>query len=105
MVLIEGIERMVEEELIRARREHQANFNSSNEALGVLLEEIEEAEYEWKDIKKAFDDFKLGVYGDDDEYQYKYASELYSSAVRCCAELIQVSAMAKKAMARTRREK
>ena len=103
--LIKSLERLVEDELVRARREHDASFNSSNEALGVLLEEIDEVAVEVDDLAESFDAFKKSVYADDDERQVLTAGRIYSSAIRGCAELIQVSAMAKKAIARAKKEK
>lgn len=97
--LIGKIAPLVDEEHRRANKEHDNCFNSPNEALGVILEEIEEASDEAVDVAKAFDKFKQAVYADDIEWQSDSASDVYSAAVRAAAEFIQVAAMAKKAIA------
>lgn len=97
--LIRGVEKLAQEEHKRANKEHDEYFNSPNEALGVILEEIEEASDEAVDAGKAFDKFKQAVYADDTEWQKNSASYIYSASIRCAAEFIQVAAMAKKAIA------
>lgn len=97
--LIRSVEELAQEEHTRANKEHDEYFNSGNEALGVILEEIEEASDEAVDAAKAFDKFKQAVYADDIEWQSDSASDVYSAAVRAAAEFIQVAAMAKKAIA------
>lgn len=90
---------LVDEEHRRANEEHDSRFNSPNEALGVILEEIEEACYEAVEVGKLFDKYKKAVYSDDTETQDSLAIDMYSASIRAAAEFIQVAAMAQKSIA------
>ena len=96
--LIGEIVPLVDEEHVRANNEHDNYFNSPNEALGVILEEIEEACDEAVEVGKAFDNYKKAVYSDDTEQQDVFAADIYSAAIRAAAEFIQVAAMAQKSI-------
>lgn len=96
--LIGKVVPLVDKEHVRANNEHDNYFNSPNEALGVILEEIEEACDEAVEVGKAFDNYKKAVYSDDTERQDAFAADIYSAAIRAAAEFIQVAAMAQKSI-------
>lgn len=96
--LIKKIIPLVDEEHRRANEEHDSRFNSPNEALGVILEEIEEACDEAVKVGKLFDEYKKAVYSDDTEEQDSLAVDIYSASIRAAAEFIQVAAMARKSI-------
>lgn len=97
--LIGKIIPLVDEEHRRANKEHDNRFNSPNEALGVILEEVEEACDESVEVGKLFDKYKKAVYSDDTETQDSLAVDMYSASIRAAAEFIQVAAMAEKSIA------
>lgn len=97
--LIGKIVSLVDEEHVRANKEHDSRFNSPNEALGVILEEIEEACDESVEVGKLFDKYKKAVYSDNTETQDSLAVDMYSASIRAAAEFIQVAAMAQKSIA------
>lgn len=97
--LIRSVEKLAREEHTRANKEHDEYFNSGNEALGVILEEIEEACDEAVEVGKLFDKYKKAVYSDDTETQDSLAVDMYSASIRAAAEFIQVAAMAQKSIA------
>lgn len=100
--LIGKIVPLVDKEHVRANNEHDNYFNSPNEALGVILEEIEEACDEAVEVGKVFDNYKKAVYSDDTEMQDSLAADMYSAAIRAAAEFIQVAAMAQKSTVRNK---
>ena len=100
--LIGKIVTLVDEEHVRANKEHDNCFNSPNEALGVILEEIEEACDEAVEVGKLFDKYKKAVYSDDTETQDSLAVDMYSASIRAAAEFIQVAAMAQKSTVRNK---
>lgn len=100
--LIRTIIPLVDEEHRRANKEHDNCFNSPNEALGVILEEIEEACDEAVEVGKLFDKYKKAVYSDDTETQDSLAVDIYSASIRAAAEFIQVAAMAQKSTVRNK---
>lgn len=100
--LIGKIVPLVDEEHRRANEEHDSRFNSPNEALGVILEEIEEACDEAVEVGNLFDKYKKAVYSDDTETQDSLAVDMYSASIRAAAEFIQVAAMAQKSTVRNK---
>ena len=102
MELIKKIIPLVDEEHRRANEEHDSRFNSPNEALGVILEEVEEACDEAVEVGKLFDKYKKAVYSDDTEAQDSLAVDIYSASIRAAAEFIQVAAMAQKSTVRNK---
>lgn len=100
--LISKIIPLVDEEHRRANEEHDSRFNSPNEALGVILEEIEEACDEAVEVGKLFNKYKKAVYSDDTETQDSLAVDIYSASIRAAAEFIQVAAMAQKSTVRNK---
>jgi hypothetical protein len=93
--LFSKIDDLIQEELVRANEEH-GKFASMHEGISVLLEEIEEAEFVLKSIKKLYAEAWGGVKADDYVGQFGKISALYLKALYLAAESIQVSAMAEK---------
>lgn len=97
--LIGKVVPLVDKEHVRANSEHDNYFNSPNEALGVILEEIEEACDEAVEVGNIFSKYKKAVYSNDTEEQNSLAADMYSASIRAAAEFIQVAAMAQKSIA------
>lgn len=89
------VDELVQDELERANDEF-GNFSSMHEGISVLLEEIEEAEFVLKAIKKLYGSAWEGVKADDYVGQFGNVSKLYLKAMFLAAESIQVAAMAEK---------
>lgn len=89
------VDELVQDELERANDEF-GNFSSMHEGISVLLEEIEEAEFVLKAIKKLYGSTWEGVKADDYVGQFGNVSKLYLKAMFLAAESIQVAAMAEK---------
>lgn len=94
-VLQKSIGILVEEELEAARSQHGAEFNSHHEAYGVTREEIQEAGDELKRIRKLLKDVWGYIKLDLDVGEIEL-TEIEKRAINGAAELVQVSAMARK---------
>ena len=89
------IETLAKEELERANKKFPL-FHSDHECLGVLEEEIIEADYEWRCVNSDFVDFKLNVFHDMEIDKIINIENLKIHAIKACAEMIQVIAMCEK---------
>lgn len=96
--LMQSVNGLVEEERERAAKKHGATLHSSHEALGVLWEEIGEAEEELELIKKLFEVFKTAVRDDAYTHQLQTLDDVYTHAMRGACELIQVANVALKSI-------
>jgi hypothetical protein len=94
--LIKSVEKLAAEELERANKKFPL-FHSTHEGYAVILEEVQETQYElkwvneildgmWEDIKNNFPDNEI----------YPYLEAIKSHAIYLAAEAIQVAAMAQK---------
>jgi hypothetical protein len=95
LALFEKIDKLIQEELEKAKAEH-GEFASSHEGISVLLEEIEEAEFVQKSMKKLYGEAWEGVKADDFNGQLPNISKLYLKSLYLIMESIQVAAMAEK---------
>ena len=89
------IETLAKEELERANEKFPL-FHSDHEGLGVLEEEVVEADYEWRCVNSDFIDFKLNVFHDMEIDKIINIENLKIHAINACAETIQVIAMCDK---------
>jgi hypothetical protein len=90
------IERIAKDELKRANEKFPL-FHSKHEGFAVILEEIWESENEFKYIKHFSKELKWSVFCDYPEHEVKSAvKSLKNTAVKACAELVQVVAMCDK---------
>lgn len=97
--LVEKVKNLVKEEYELASAIHGAKHNSPHEAVAVICEEIEESVVENQNVQKMFSDFWDGVkLNASDEIQKEILGNLRSSAILAACEMIQVAAMAHKAM-------
>ena len=87
------IERLVDIELAEANERYPL-FHSPHEAYAVLLEEVEELEYEANWVKGLLDVMWREVKADEDILQT--ANDIHKRAVMLVQEAIQVAAMCKK---------
>ena len=96
--LIEDVRGLVDQEYSRAAAKFGATNNSDHESYAVLLEELEEAQAEVADVHFQLQHFwELTKANDSDLCKYSRLLELERRALLAACELIQVTAMAKKA--------
>ena len=82
---------LVDKELASAN-ERFPQFHSQHEGWAVILEEVQECEYEFDDIK-----FQLKRLWDHVKHnEHPYPMMVYERAVKLACEAIQVAAMCKK---------
>lgn len=97
--LVEKVTNLVKEEYELASAVHGAKHNSPHEAYGVILEELQEASYEDVNTRRMFQNFwdevKVNAKTED---LITISENMRNSAILCACEMIQVAAMAHKAM-------
>ena len=93
MIERERIEKLVAQELEDANRTYPL-FHSPHEAYAVLLEEVEELEYEANWVKGLLDVMWREVKADEDILQT--ANDIHKRAIMLVQEAIQVAAMCDK---------
>lgn len=93
--LLIGIDKLIEEELVRANSKFPL-FHSEHEGVAVIEEEITEANDDFVMMMERFKGFKSGVYHDETEYSAHNISMVKKSAKHAVAELLQVCAMCDK---------
>ena len=71
-------------------------FRSDHEAVGVLWEEVEEAESEATSVRNMFKEFKDCVFNDWEQDMPSIMDSIGANAIEAACEFIQVAAMAKK---------
>lgn len=97
--LIQGVEALVGEEYGRAAAEHGAAAHSPHEGYALIKEETEEAQEEMEELKQRLDHLWCCVKNDEVQYGPHYLGYIRKAAVLGACELIQVAAMADKALA------
>lgn len=98
--LIADVKELVDEEYLRAATKFGATNNSDHESYAVLLEELEEAQSEVAEVHFQLQHFwQLTKANDDDLSKFSRLLEMERRALLAACELIQVTAMAKKAAA------
>jgi len=95
--LLDEVEQTMKNELGRANKKHPL-FNSLHQAYGVLAEEIDEARESFKYTEEAFDKFFMCMRKDHYRSAREYLEDIRAGAIDCAAEMVQVAAMAKKAI-------
>ena len=96
--LIEDVARLVEEEYGRAGAKFGLTNHSDHESYAVLLEEVEEAEFELKVFREKMDElWRLIKCNDGDWEKHRQLYEMRKRAVLAACEFIQVAAMCQKA--------
>lgn len=96
--LILGVRSMVGDEYGRAAAEHGAAAHSPHEGYALIKEEVEEAEADMEALTQRLDHFWNCVKGDDTRWYPHYLKQIRMTAVLGACELIQVAAMAEKAL-------
>jgi hypothetical protein len=96
--LIAEVTELVEKEYGRAAAKFGCTNNSDHESYAILLEELEEAQCEVSEVHFQLQHFwELTKANDDDLSKYSRLLEMERRAKLAACELIQVTAMAKKA--------
>ena len=95
--LLNEVEQAVENELARANKQHPL-FNSLHEEYGILAEEIAEAKEAFEETERMFDRFFMCMRKDDYSSANDYLTYIKKNAIDCAAEMVQVAAMAQKAI-------
>ena len=96
--LLAEVKELEEKEYGRASAKFGCTNNSDHESYAVLLEEVEEADYEVSQVSVQLNQFwQLTKHNDDDISKYSRLLEMERRALLAACELIQVAAMAKKA--------
>ena len=96
--LAKEVIRLVAEEYRRAAAEHGADAHSPHEGYALIKEEVEEAQVEMETLNQRLDHLWGTVKGDEDQYGPHYLMYIKKAAVLGACELIQVAAMAEKAL-------
>ena len=96
--LVDGVIRLVSEEYRRAAAEHGGAAHSPHEGSALIKEEIEEAQAEMETLNQRLDHLWGTVKNDEDQYGPHYLMYIKKAAVLGACELIQVAAMAEKAL-------
>ena len=96
--LAKEVIRLVAEEHRRAAAEHGAAAHSPHEGYALIKEEVEEAQVEMETLNQRLDHLWGTVKGDEDQYGPHYLMYIKKAAVLGACELIQVAAMAEKAL-------
>lgn len=95
--LLNEVEQAVENELARANKQHPL-FNSLHQSYGILAEEIAEAKEAFEETEIMFDKFFMCMRKDDYSSVNDYLAYIKKNAIDCAAEMVQVAAMAQKAI-------
>jgi len=85
-------------EMLDAQAKHGCYFNSDHEASAVIREEVEEFNFEVKNVKDCFKDYWDAVKSDDADDILTCIKTLESSVKLALCELVQVAAMCAKAI-------
>ena len=95
--LLNEVEQAVENELARANKQHPL-FNSLHQSYGILAEEIAEAKEAFEETERMFDRSFMCMRKDDYSSANDYLAYIKKNAIDCAAEMVQVAAMAQKAI-------
>lgn len=95
--LLNEVEQAVENELARANKQHSL-FNSLHQSYGILAEEIAEAKEAFEETERMFDRFFMCMRKDDYSSANDYLAYIKKNAIDCAAEMVQIAAMAQKAI-------
>lgn len=96
--LYKDVEIEIENELQRAAVKFGDKNNSPHEAYAVIREEVEEAMEEVRELTFHLKDYWQGVKNNEREEQNKSLDDLKKRAHLAACEMIQVAAMAQKAL-------
>lgn len=96
--LIKDVESLVDDEYRRAAAEHGPAARSPHEAYALIKEEIEEADEEMESLHQRLEHIWTGVKADETRFYPDYLRSIKKAAVLGACELIQVAAMADKAL-------
>ena len=95
--LLFDVRRAAAGEYERANKLHPL-FHSLHEAYGVLAEEKTEAKEAFEETERMFDRFFMCMRKDNYSSANDYLAYIKKNAIDCAAEMVQVAAMAQKAI-------
>ena len=95
--LLIDMEQAMDRELERANKLHPL-FNSLHQSYGILAEEIAEAKEAFEETERMFDSFFMCVRKDNYSSANDNLEHIKKNALDCAAEMVQVAAMAQKAI-------
>ncbi len=101
--LIKEVTTLVGDEYHRAAAEHGGAAHSPHEGYALIKEELEEAREEMTKLEQQTGHFWTEVKADELTYLPHYLDEIRKAAILGACELIQVAAMADKALAGIRK--
>lgn len=96
--LIRGVEALIQQELAYARKDHGDTFHSPHEAFGVIAEELHEASEMYQMVGEHNVTMLNALRFDSPSLMDDACTNLRRAALLTACELIQVAAMAEKAM-------
>lgn len=97
--LIDEVTQLVDKEYDRAAEQHGKLHHSAHEAYAVIKEELEEAQEQVEHVDdKLNTDYWRGVMADSDFACRHIAKQIKEHAIKAAGEMIQVAAMAEKAL-------
>ena len=96
--LTKEVARLVAEEYGRAAGAQGAAAQSPHEGYALIKEEVEEAQVEMETLSQRLDHLWDSIKGNEDQYGPHYLAYIKKAAVLGACELIQVAAMAEKAL-------
>ena len=96
--LIQAAKKLADEEYIRAAAAPGATPPSPHEGYAHIKEEVEEAQVEMETLSQRLDHLWDSIKGNEDQYGPHYLAYIKKAAVLGACELIQVAAMAEKAL-------
>jgi hypothetical protein len=89
---------VMQEELARAQHDHGQTYASMHEAFGVLSEELHEAGIEYRELT-AYEGMLIGtIHKGNGKLLLEELSVIHNRALQAACELVQVAAVAQKAI-------
>ena len=102
--LIEEVKKCIECECSRIGEKYGFTYHTDHESYAILLEEVEEAKEEMDQLQEDMADFWKTVREDsDNNIKCAHLNDIQMSAVFAACELIQVAAVASKAIGTIRK--
>lgn len=103
--LVKAVSALVGEEYQRAASEHGGAANTPHEGYALIKEEEEEAGDQMSTVSQKVTVLWWAVKADDQQAQREHLREIRTAAILGACELIQVAAMADKAVEGLRKER
>lgn len=89
---------VMQEELARAQVNHGKTYASMHEAFGVLSEELYEADIEYHEVRAYEEVLISAIHNGNSKLLRDELTVIFNRALQAACELVQVAAVAKKAI-------